>query len=668
MIFFKSAISKNVINFVLITYLATCFSLSQAQDSLSSEQVYLQDFPVVLSASRLSQPLSEAPNAMTVIDREMIRSSGFRTISDIFRLVPGMYVGALDGHTPVVGYHGSTEQYSRRMQVLIDGRSVYLPPFSSVDWEDIPLNIEDIERIEVVRGPAAASFGANSLQGVINIITRDAASVHHAELSMIKGSVGVADLAAHLGQAGETVDYRLTLAHREDSGYGSVVLNDGKRTNQANIRANYHPVGTDSFDFQLGGSDSTRGLGVVGREDEGIGNTKTTSAFQQLTWLRALDNGDEFKTSYYHINRNYIDENFLSGIQGGLVSAQTVADRHDLELQHTVQMGKNNRMVWGAGVRFDYSDNKEYFSVPYTVRQTRAFAHDEWKFTSDVLLNAGAMAEDDGLGHVNSSPRLALNWHFMPQHTVRVGTSVAYRTPAIFEEKVNIPNYYVAKGGLRPEKNVSREIGYLGEFNSAGITLDVRGYDDLVSDIIFYDPTGTDLATQLKPYSFTNLYSARYSGYESTLKYHWSDRGNVAINLSRQFVRCEITGVPTLGALVLPYLQAFINDCPLSVPDYSGSILLTQQLAQALQFSAAYYHQGRLKTLDSSFQSTETTMNRVDLRLAQSFGTRGAVGSGEVALVVQNAFEDDFTKFSLVPQTDNMLFQRRAYIYATYHF
>src|SRR5664279_1746538 len=119
-----------------------------AGDDAPSEQAYLQDLPVVLSASRLSQPLSEAPNAVTVIDRQMIVASGFRTIADLFRLVPGMYVGNSGANTQIVSLNGITDQYSRRMQVLVDGRSIYLPPMGGVNWQDIPLLINDIERIE----------------------------------------------------------------------------------------------------------------------------------------------------------------------------------------------------------------------------------------------------------------------------------------------------------------------------------------------------------------------------------------------------------------------------------------------------------------------------------------------------------------------------------------
>ena len=659
---FKYGLWQYAVGIVLPACLSLSTSQSQAAQVVESEQSYLEDFPVVLSASRLAQPLSEAPNAMTVIDRNTIKASGFRTISDLFMLVPGMYVGNVNGHTPVVGYHGSTEEFSRRMQVLIDGRSVYLPPLSTVDWEDIPLNIDDIERIEVVRGPAAASFGANSLQGVINIITHDAASLNGASLSFAKGSEGIADAALHFGKAGELLDYRLTVAHRADSGYGTPILNDAKFTNQANLRANLHPSGANSFDFQLGYSDSTRGMGVYPKPDDIFRNIHVNSGFQQLTWLHALQHGDEVKLQLYHINKIYVDDALASPNAGGIVAAKTVSDRQDVELQHTLQLGKSHRMVWGVGARTDYADSKEMLVIPYTFKESRIFAHDEWKLSTEAMINMGAMVEDVGMGQTNTSPRLALNYHLTPQHTLRASTSVAYRTPSIFEENVNITGVYVSKGGLRPEKTISKEIGYLGEIGSTGVSLDVRAYDDLVRDIIFADPAITPSGW---PFGFANLYSANYHGYESTLKYRWSEGSNIIVNFARQFARCEITGTATNPIYIPLYLQQYIDDCPVAVPDYSGSILLSQQLGNGLQMSAGFYHLGGIKMIAGIPQSV---MNRVDFRIAQSFGKVAQPGSGEVSLVVQNAFQDDYSKYSLTSETNNIQFNRRAYIGAVFNF
>ena len=223
-----------------------------------SEQSLIGDMPVVLSASRLRQPLSEAPNAMTVIDRAMIKASGFRTIPDLFRMVPGMYVSYWSGNSAIVGYHGVIEQYARRMQVLVDGRTVYMPPNGGVSWEDLPLQMEDIERIEVIRGPAAASYGGNSFQGVINIITRDAGAQHGFKASVTKGNGGISDAAVNFGKHTEALDYRVSLGMRSDDGYdpshyisyGGVQYdpnNDSHATHLYNLRAGYHPNVVDSL-------------------------------------------------------------------------------------------------------------------------------------------------------------------------------------------------------------------------------------------------------------------------------------------------------------------------------------------------------------------------------------------------------------------------------------
>ena len=254
----------------------------------TSEQDYFQELPIVLSASRLSQPISETPNAMTVIDREMIVASGFRNIADLFRLVPGMYVGYDDGHPPFASYHGMTDQYARRMQVLVDGRTVYLPPVGGVDWLDIPLHLDDIERIEVIRGPAAASYGANSLQGVISIITRDAASMNGAAVSLTRGSGGISDVSARLGESGDDLDYRVTLTNHMDDGHDLQVLNDSSSTRQINLRGNYRFNMQDSIDFQFGYSDGVRGMGNSQRATEQFRDANTLEIKSNLVYGRSL--------------------------------------------------------------------------------------------------------------------------------------------------------------------------------------------------------------------------------------------------------------------------------------------------------------------------------------------------------------------------------------------
>lgn len=632
-----------------------------AAGDTESEQAYLQDLPVVLSASRLSQPLSEAPNAMTVIDRDTIKASGYRNIADLFRLVPGMYVGYQDGHSPFVSYHGSTDSYARRMQVLIDGRSVYLPPFGQVDWADIPVLIDDIDRIEVIRGPAAASHGSNSTQGVINIITRDASAQKVGRLSVSKGEAGISDTTARMGGAGNDLDFRLTLNERSDDGYSAKFINDSSATRLANFRMNYHPTVADSFDVQLGYSEGVRGAGTVGRPEDTFRDIQTRSDFTQLEWARVLQQGDEAKLRYYHINRTYSDT-----MQPAFGVDVIATQRDDLELQHVMAFGADNRVVWGGGVRVDTLDAPLGFTRPApTLKQSRLFIHDEWRMTPSAILNIGTMLENDGLGHRNNSPRLALNYHLTPLDTVRMGISRAYRTPVAFEEYSNtqypVGKQYTSMGGLRPEKMLSREIGYIGEFPAMNMTLDSRIYSDQLSDLIFMDP----LVLGFYPASFKNLYSVSIKGFESSLKFKWGNSSSLVMNYAHQRMSCAATASLTLPAYN-PLLQQIVDQCPKMVPLDSGSIMLIEQLTQDTSFTIGYFNQGTLQLLDG--WTSQTQMNRVDIRIAQSFGTTDKSGGGEVAVVIQNAFQDNYTEFTSVQQRRNLIFDRRTYLTATFHF
>lgn len=149
--------------------LALIFSSPLLADDLFLDS---EPLPQVLTATRLKQSPAAVPGSMTVIDSELINASGARDISELLRLVPGMMVGNINGNQAAVNYHGTNATEARRLQVLIDGRSVYRAGLATVDWSDIPVALEDIERIEVFRGPNTVSYGANALMAVVNIITR----------------------------------------------------------------------------------------------------------------------------------------------------------------------------------------------------------------------------------------------------------------------------------------------------------------------------------------------------------------------------------------------------------------------------------------------------------------------------------------------------------------
>ena len=187
----------------------------------ADEDIYFSDLPVVASVSRLPQRQADAPTSVTVIDRDMIRASGARDLNDVFRLVPGFLTFPNNTDSARVTYHGLTdEEYSPRVQVLVDGRSLHSPLFrNGTNWATIPVAIEDIERIEVVRGTNTVSYGTNAFLGVINIITVDPALARGFSVSTNYGNQGVRDYTLRSGgKLGESGDYRFTYQARSDHG------------------------------------------------------------------------------------------------------------------------------------------------------------------------------------------------------------------------------------------------------------------------------------------------------------------------------------------------------------------------------------------------------------------------------------------------------------------
>src|SRR3989338_3897114 len=136
------------------------------------ELLLFEEIPIVTSAARRPQPITEATSAISVITAEDIKNLEPSRIWDLFRRVPGVDVATRDGRSGYVAPRGFAGDYTRYNQVLIDGRSVYSPLFGGTDWEHLPLFAEEIERIEVIRGPNATLYGSNAFTGVINIITK----------------------------------------------------------------------------------------------------------------------------------------------------------------------------------------------------------------------------------------------------------------------------------------------------------------------------------------------------------------------------------------------------------------------------------------------------------------------------------------------------------------
>ena len=609
---------------------------SETVSAAVSEQDFLSDVPIVLSASRLAQPLADAPGAVTVIDRDMIRASGFREIADLLRLVPGFYVGRYSGNEPVVA-RGLVDRYFGRVQVLVDGRSVYTPLFGQVPWSTLPLAMEDIERIEVIRGPNAASYGANAFLGVINIITRTAQEDRGTVLSATTGGQGVTDATLRHGGAIDKLHYRVTLGYQRDGGFPDRY--DDKRIGLLTTRADYRLDTRDTMQFQAGLTFSKQGQGFPDQSLYPPHDQRITSHFQQLRWQRIYGPDDELSVQFHHaVTISHEATQTQQSMSGAVtvlptyLALNTDAERYDLELQRTNHLADSARIVWGVNTRLDRVAAPLYLGsqANFYTHQSSVFANLEWRPTAAWVVNLGGMLEKYNLTGTDFSPRFALNYHLNPQHSLRVSVSKALRSPTLLEDAANyslrlpisvggVPSTvvvprFISGGDLKPERIISRELAYLGEFPRLGLSLDMRVYKDEIDDIID-STTQLNVPTNTQYYVFHNLHTATIEGIETQMRWQWKD---LKMWFGHSLTRVE-------------------SDYPSIVdatPRHIYSVLTAYALPQAWRVSVGVYHVSHMTPLNDG--SPLNAYLRTDIKLAKELKWSGK--PLEIALSGQNIF------------------------------
>ncbi|MDH5515232.1 MAG: TonB-dependent receptor, partial [Gammaproteobacteria bacterium] len=427
---------------------------------MPSEEDFFTDIPWVAAASRLQQHPEDSPAMVTVIDREMIRASGAVNIADLFRLVPGFQVSHVNGHDFSVTSHGLADQFPRRLLIRVDGRSLHSAFNSTIDWSNLPLEIEDIERIEVISGPNVASYGANAFNGVINITTLRPFMGAGRYLNFTGGTQGTGRGMFRTGSLNGNYEYRLSASHLRNNGIDTV--NDDTRVSRLSYSGNYQIDVRDQLDIQAGVAAGTYGIGLPGDVFEPHRNRNSINNYEYLRWTRALGGADSLYVQFYH-NHHKMDDDYSIGPildvvndltgQGldnnqfmdifGVDGSQSIIyglddiDTHsyDLELQHTLQARENLRIVWGGSLRYDTIEGQYKFDGNHNEEDlvSRLFASIEQRLSSRIVLNAGAGIEHNGIVGTDISPRLAVNYQVTPNHTLRVGAARAYRTPSLLE-------------------------------------------------------------------------------------------------------------------------------------------------------------------------------------------------------------------------------------------
>lgn len=615
-----------------------------------SEVDYYAEMPVVLTASRLEQPLKDVPGAVTVIDRATIRRSGARDVAELLRLVPGYLVSGFSGAEPNAAYHAPQDDYGVRNLVLVDGRSVYSSFFLGDTHRGLMAVMpEDIERIEVLRGANSAAYGANAMFGVINIITRHSFDSQGLELGLNVGSADVRDSRFRVGWGDAQASYRLSAGTRADSGYAHAF--DDRQLQMLDWRADLRPNGVEDIMLKAGTSEMSSGRGWADKPGDPERTVDWSDWYLLGRWQRQLSGDSQLQLSADISNEQYADVALTPILnKKGVVVDWAVLDyssrarRMNLELQHKSSLREDLRAVWGLGWKEEQAESWPLYSTTDAVgyHESRAFGHLEWRPTEHWTANAGVFAGEHSRVGSYVAPRLMLNYHFTPDHTLRFGSNRSVRTNSLLEMMGDVRYYntggkllrhaYVGNEDIRPEVLNSLEVSYLGNFRPWHLTLDVRAYNERVKDWV----SVVETPVVKYPRMFDNLAAFSVRGVE--YQWRWSPSEGTRLQWQQNFSQLEWTD-PARASDHQP-------------PARTSTLAWFQTLPRGIDMTLMWHERGAM-TWDTDMRVLPGT-SRLDLRLAHPwrFGSTKA----ETAVTLQALNGDQVEGYQ------DYLFKRRAFL------
>jgi iron complex outermembrane receptor protein len=468
--------------------------------------------PIVVTSSRYGQSPLEAPNAITVLTGDELRAAGVTSIPDFLRRVPGIDIMAMSPGDYNIGIRGFNDRMANKVLVLIDGRSVYLDNIGATLWPMMQISTSDVERIEIVRGPGAALYGANAFSGVINIITRGPGTSRDHPVAEVWGGFpeqGGASLR-FTDRVGSTAYRASASIERKQRWYREV---DPSRPEYELMAP--HPddsVRVGRFDVRLdhrvarNTSVSVSG-GVAGGQNEfvAIGALRDFYVDGYQSYLRTdvlLPQGFSLRAFWNHAD---LDANQWAQPLGGIsLATDPVTDVVDVELEslREVDLGIVQRINIGAGYRYKTArwnwlpnEPKEHHASIFL--QDEAILADSLRAIFSIRLDRHPLLVDiddaDFTERYALSPRGALVWRLLPGHSLHATAGTAFRTPTFLESYIGtaVPTTTdavvvrnVGNRDLLPERIFSTELGWRSEPASSRYGLDATAYFNRVSSLI----------------------------------------------------------------------------------------------------------------------------------------------------------------------------------------
>jgi iron complex outermembrane receptor protein len=580
----------------------------------------------VTSVSRRGKRVSEATSAVYVITQEDIRRSGATSIPEALRMAPGVHVAAFDANKWAVSIRGFNGRFADKLLVMVDGRSVYSPLFSGTFWEVQDTILEDIERIEVIRGPGGTMWGSNAVNGVINIITKHSRETQGGLVSAGAGNQeGVFGGVRFGGSAGTGLHYRAYskyFNHRDD------LLASGERAGDEwdVMRGGFR------LDWDRGDKNSLMLSGEIYDADVNgrFSLPSRQSPFQQVVKDDAALSGGHLLGRW---TRSFSDRStvalrayFDTYERSGITSRQRV-DSYDFDAQHEWQTHSSNRLIWGGGYRHNksYLQGTDFISFGRGNQHTKlgnAFLQDEWWLWKDRLaLAAGSKFEHNSYTGWEVQPNASLLGKLTPSETVWASVARAVRIPFLANRDMRVNLAAFPGPGGEPAYTsifsnpefVSEELtAYQAGLRTArlprisfDLALFYHSYDYLQStdpEAPFIDPSlpGSPLVI---PSRFQNSRQGETYGAELAAVVQVSAKSKLASNYS--WLRVDVRAKPGSS----PADAVNVVNAEVASPRHQFHARWFQDLPGRMQFDTAYYFTGGLA------QGLLRSYHRVDCRI-----------------------------------------------------
>ncbi len=522
----------------------------------------------VTSASKKEQKLSHVAAAIFVITQDDIQHSGATNIPDVLRMAPGVDVAQIDANHWAISIRGSNATYANKVLVLIDGRSVYSDSFSGVFWDQQDVPLEDIDRVEVIRGPGGTIWGANAVNGVINIITKDSRETHGGLISAGGGTATPADtLAQYGGAAGSNGSYRVFGRYFDVNNAatpGGQSATDGWHGAHGGFRTDWDLSQTDKLSVE-GDMMSTAGGENVYEIFPNIPlatnlNEPVTNIVGDMMarWEHTLANGSQTSLQVYY---DYVHR---FGDEGVDQHSHTL----DVEFQDHLSLGSRHDIVWGLNYRVDDISLVGTTAYSYQFDPSHrldnletGFLQDEIAITKSVFLTLGSKFEHNAYTGFEYEPSAQLLWTPSARQTLWASASRAIRQPAMLDtnSKFNVGLYQLGGGDFgiatlsgdphpQSENLLDFEIGYRNQI-SKRLSVDLTGFLGYYRNLETLEPQDTftvdsGLPHLAIPEVFAFSAHGRDNGAEIFVKWDASSR----LKISAGYSFLDVSATPDASA------------------------------------------------------------------------------------------------------------------------